>query len=45
MTELGIALAERLESGERGRDDGREEDKMSEAEGSGDDEEEGEDSW
>lgn len=57
MTELGLALAERLESGEREGDDGQDE-KKSEAEDSGDgpvtvdltlDEDkehhEGEDSW
>uniref|UniRef100_A0AAR2LVX6 Crossover junction endonuclease MUS81 n=1 Tax=Pygocentrus nattereri TaxID=42514 RepID=A0AAR2LVX6_PYGNA len=36
LTELGLALAERLESGERGRNDGQEEQERSEAEDSGD---------
>lgn len=36
LTELGMALAERLESGERGGDDGQELEKMSQAEDSGD---------
>ncbi|KAK3546636.1 hypothetical protein QTP70_031438, partial [Hemibagrus guttatus] len=36
LTELGIALAERLESGERGGHDGQEEEKKSQAEDSGD---------
>lgn len=36
MTELGLAVAEKLESEERGRDGGQEEEKKSEAEDLGD---------